>query len=458
MQLVVFTVHVAHLGPVIPHDNSIVLYYVKTGAKTMFRKCLVFLLIAAHVTACSGIKTVLPTPTMVPIPIPTKGEKTVTQSLVIASSSRVLTLTPTDDITSLPTTNATATVPARSCPDTWFDDPQHSTPPIFLMMFSALYAAYRYDASPDKPIFELRYIPTGGFAASFSQNQQLIAYHIQNERSSATELWLSDVTLCNPLIVYTDKGRQMSEPNSFTYFQWGPGDKTLIYRSSENEFPMLIYHLVDQSVEFWQGSCEDILYLEETHEVAVGCSHDGKYSYLHMDGRVTTATSIPKPTGDPVVAWSFSKEGDAAYITADAEVYLLQRSGQKIKLPLKGFSSIVSPWDPIPLQWSTNQNRLLVLSYDPQEKRCPAEKACWFVIDGDNGEITWWLKPEAIKKKVQWDEVDTMHPAALSPDGELLALQYYWVPIKTLMIVRLSDNDVLSEADIFSDQMVWPAR
>ena len=55
---------------------------------------------------------------------------------------------------------------------------------------------------------------------------------------------------------------------------------------------MLIYNLENHEIGFWVGVCEDILYLDETKEVVVGCSHDGGYSYLHPDGRMTSVISV----------------------------------------------------------------------------------------------------------------------------------------------------------------------
>lgn len=326
------------------------------------------------------------------------------------------------------------------------------------MMFSALYTAYRYDALPDRDLYELPSAPAKSFAVSFSQDQQLMAYYLPKKGSSPAELWISDVTMCNPVLIYKDYEGRIGETTSFAYFQWGPGDKTLIFRSVENEFPMLIYQMENQELEFWQGVCEDILYVGETDDVVVSCSHDEKFSYLHPDGKITTVPSPPKPTDDPVVFWSFSKEGDASYITSAQEVYLLRRSGQKLKLPFKGFT-LMSLWDPDPLHWATNRDRLLVLAYDPQEKRCPDERACWFVVDGMSGKILWWLKPETIEKgpQWQWENINTMHPASISPDGEILALQYYQLSLKFLLIIRLSTSEVLIEDNIFSDQMVWPS-
>jgi hypothetical protein len=412
----------------------------------------------SRVTNVTSINNLTVLPAQMTALIPTIEKTEPLPQVVTSTPLRTVDFTPTANAKPTSTTAATATMTPRPCPDPWFENPGLTTPPIFLLIFSGLYVAYSFDLPPDRNIFDLSLSPAQSFAASFSQNQQWIAYGLPNGRVPTTELWVSDVQLCNPIRFYADHSGpigEWSDWNSYAYFQWGPGDKTLIFRSSKDEFPMVIYRLEDQEVEFWQGVCEDILYLAETVEVVIGCSHDGGYSYLHPDGRITTVISIPKGTSDHVVAWSFSREGDAAYITSAQEVYLLRRNGQKIKLPLKGYKFML-PSDPVPFQWAAERNRLLVLAYDPQKKRCPPESACWFVVDGDRGKITWWLKPEQIDKPRPWDEINMEHPASLSPDGELLALQYYELSLKHLLLIRLSTNEVLTEDDIFSDRMAWP--
>lgn len=427
----------------------------KVGDEIMIKRCSVFLLVFAQLVSCSGAATVFPT--LIATQVPNKREIETTPIAFTPTPPQGGDFASTAIMTISPTTGVIASVTPASCPGPWFEISELSIPPIFLLVFGGLYTALRLDMPPDSLLFELPADPAKSYAASFSQDQKLIAYYLPQGKSSAGELWVSDVTLCHPTLIYTDDNGLINESSSYAYFQWGPGDKTVIFRSDESEFPMLIYQLENQQVELWQGVCEDILYLDKTNEVVVGCSHNEKYSYLHQDGRVTTADRIHEQAGATVVTWSFSKEGNAAYITSAHEVYLLQRNGKKIKLPLKGFTPF-NLWDPDPLHWAAEKNRLLVLAYDPAEGRCPPDRACWFVIDGQSGEIIWWLRPEITESQLYWNEIDTTHPAAISSDGELLALQYFQTSLKYLLIVRVSTSEVLTKADVYSDQMAWPRR
>ncbi len=423
----------------------------------MIKRYFAVFLIVVLLFSCSEETAILPTPT----------NTLATTKELSKATEKIVTLTPMLNqsstpikVTTVPSTmdaSLETQTPPHPCPDQWFKFLEPSPSPIFLLIWGSLYMAYRFDFPPDKSFFDLPIDPAKSFAVSFSQDQQSIAYFQNEETSKSAELWISDLTLCNPILVYRDQEGRIGDPSSFTYFQWGPGDKTLIFRSDENEFPLLVYNLENREIDFWHGSCEKVLHMVDVNELVIGCTHDEKYSYLYPDGRITTVASIPKQTGDPVLTWSFSRKGDSAYITSTKEVYLLRKSGQKTKLPLEGFTTAVAlGFDP--LHWSANSERLLVLAYDPLENRCPPDLACWFVVDGESGEIVWWLKPETIDEEKYWNEIDTIHPAALSPDGKLLAIQYYRDPGMTLSIIQLSTNEVISKNDVFSDLMAWPTH
>jgi hypothetical protein len=421
----------------------------------MLKKNLALLLAAFICCSCSTRPTVAPTKTNSFRTV--TDEPQATERLITPSPTINMTSTPTIGIKNTMSLDVTLEMTPHPCPDSWFNASRSPTPPIFLLIYveGRLYMAYRYDLPPDQSLYDLSPGPAKSYTVTYSQDQKLIAYFLPNEDTSNAEIWISDLPLCSPTLIFEDHDSRIGNPKSYTYFQWGPGDKSIILKSDENEFPMFVYSLYNHEVEFWQGVCDDIVHLDKTNEIVVGCSHDGKYSYLHPSGMISTVATNPKLDGNPVVAWSFSNGGDAAYITSTNEVYLLRGNGQKTKLPLEGYALINIPFGLDPLHWSANGERLLVLAYDPLENRCPRDLACWFVVDGESGEIVWWLKPETIDEEIYWDEINTMFPAALSPDGEQLAIQYYKVGMLT-SIIQISSDKVLIQDNVFSDQMAWP--
>ena len=85
----------------------------------------------------------------------------------------------------------------------------------------------------------------------------------------------------------------------------------------------------------------------------------------------------------------------------------------------------------------------------------PVEQACWFLIDPDNGEISWWLTEEIVEPILNWDGLYVSYEAALSPDNKWIVINMMNAPIRVMAIISLETNEPIVVGNFVVEKIYW---
>jgi hypothetical protein len=269
-------------------------------------------------------------------------------------------------------------------------------------------------------------------------------------------LWLSDLDLENPQLIYTDEDELYSDADYETALnlQWTADDLHLIWYT-ENDSPNLIYHLQTQTIELWPWKCDRIALSSRTNKLATWCiseQSDSQYSVIEWGGNIWYSDVPPtfelvrqeqiSLTSPPVWAWS-SDGNRLAYFNPSSQ------TGELIIANVQGIVELSFPnvawWQteavaesriylPAPLiRWSRDSSQLLVFAHDLTTNACPQYRdywsgsdelydiPCWQVMESQSGTVLWaWAELVNITSE-DGSETWQVWDAAISPSGKHLA-------------------------------------
>ena len=107
------------------------------------------------------------------------------------------------------------------------------------------------------------------------------------------------------------------------------------------------------------------------------------------------------------------------------------------------------------LQWSQDGRNVLVYGYGNPKSLCPQwmrekleDRPCWLVLDANTGKVVWSPAGEITGLDIPWEYLSLVHGAALSPDGNWLAMISFDIskPGRNiyLLIASLRENKVIA--------------
>ena len=310
-------------------------------------------------------------------------------------------------------------------------------------------------ASPGEGRNEISDVPSFGSPTnryepiSFSNHSDLMAYWIPKETGS--ELWISDLALTEQRLIYIDKEDHfINEFNNrisiVGNLDWSANDTQLfIVRLANGRFS-LRYDLNTNEISTWEFDCSTIALSPKTERVATWCpSTAGKpeYAVLEWDGNLWFSETSPSIAyAKERRLWNWSSDGQRiAYFDSQTTDQLFTVSDNQGEI-LYQTSYVVefdTAMDPIGnpeisldfIQWSQNNERILVLVNESPTKPCPnqggedsfeggRDVACWHILDADSGELVW-----NIGDFLATDSTDLyFYTQSLSASGRYLYLSY----------------------------------
>lgn len=402
-------------------------------------------------------------------------------SVPAATSTIVVTASPIGASPSPRNATSTASVSAT---------PQASSIPVTPTSAAAVRAAvYQYVCfTPDKCVYEslaansngayLRlflyssdepgraHFPDNLLSFAFAQFANQFAYWVGGAQG---QLWLADLDNRHPRLIFADKSGQYGHfrEGEGIALTWSPDDMHLIVEVSDHSAPDLIYHVQSGRLEAWPWNCDRVGVSPRSQRLAMWCSSDtdqSRFAIIEWGGEIWYSDQAP--TTEVVRAvkirpgfyrawmrpWSWSPDGrQLAYFDqtdTGGFLHIVDAAGQHLKVLPGGIQSLgqstfLYPED---LQWSQDGRHLLVNANGSVAHPCLSYPnglyltRCWQVLDSDTGAVLWTLgdSPNAIPDLTSWTPLH----AALSPDGNLVAMTLTNRPFDTGFVVNIETGQV----------------
>lgn len=320
--------------------------------------------------------------------------------------------------------------------------------------------------------------PGQGFAPSFSNYSQKIAYLVTNS-DGFIELWVADPNLCQVERVWEDTDQWLGDASEYrwdnqAYITWGPSDNTLIIVSRVNRPHIAVYSFSNDELYMWSGECNQIITNSDSDQWTTVCSFDDdgdfNYSILDVDGSIHMFSSLPDGNLISAIDWAFSPDQHQVVFSAqDHALFLGNSNGESVQLPISWDEDLVNgfrrDYNQKSLQWSLDGAHVLVFGYEASGKYCPIgvsvvtgenyEQPCWFLLDTQSGEIVWWLERELIEQVLPWDGLFTNYEAALSPDNRWIAMFVMHAPIRSAIIVSIESDQIIEIGNFVATKIYW---
>ena len=271
-------------------------------------------------------------------------------------------------------------------------------------------------------------------------------------------LWLSDLEIENPRLLYTDENQiYADDQNNTVKFNvlWTPDDLHLIW-SSYGDSSGYIYHFQNDTIEPWTWHCDRIAHSPETHRLATWCAPEeagGDFAIIEWGGEIWYSETPPdielvrqdesQPFLPPVWAWSSDGQTLAYFDPNDPEgnLYIIDSEGnEKLSFPNVAWwftDAVMESHMNLPgtlFQWAEDSNSLVIFAYSMIEDACPPYEnmwspvenshntPCWQLLDMQSGDVLWtWgglINIYTNSDSSTWQAWDI----AISPHGTRLAI------------------------------------
>jgi WD40 repeat protein len=320
--------------------------------------------------------------------------------------------------------------------------------------------------------------PEAAYALEFANYGPRVAYITLQEKAI---LWVSSPELTDVTMVWEDKIGWLSDfmpYQSLLDIKWGPGDNSLIVSLHGDNQRVVIYSFTSESAYSWEGSCDYLIQDVDGNIRSIGCKVQGEGTMteiyrLDWEGSVQQVSPESRTSLLPVYEWAFAPTGDkVAFVGDDYSASLWHVSGEKIPLPIQWSEGYIysmlfdDPFEAI--HWSTDGARLLIHGFDTERAYCPTVRdsltsnvtgtiSCWLIIEGNTGEVIWWLTEDIIQEKVGqlWDGTSLAHDACFSPDGNWIAMSYRESGVQKFFIISTETNELIMLGRHISRDIQW---
>lgn len=336
--------------------------------------------------------------------------------------------------------------------------------------------------------------PGDALLLTFANYTNKVAYWTGNEKG---QLWISDLELENPQLVYTDETQiyETNEDSLYSWFGngdliWSADDLHLIFDPKDETLPNLIYHLQNDSVEEWPWYCDRVALSPQTGRLATWCAaldDSSNFAVMEWGGEIWISSSPPKQnivrqTSERALLWEYiwawSSDGQqiAYFDPADTKGRLFIANSEGIQQELftgsawwlnSNTSNIGLPQHII--HWTPDGQRLLVYANELSPNACSeyifpfqedmaVELPCWHLLTAPDYSLIWSWNDFIVASKVpseltkHWRAVE----ASISPDGDYLALRMVLDDNKVSSgIARLPEKDVMILANSDFETFRW---
>jgi hypothetical protein len=307
-------------------------------------------------------------------------------------------------------------------------------------------------------------------------------------------IWIADLMNHNPKKItsfpYDYKGN--------IRLIWSPDDRYLLIDTNDPILPNMIYSINEGELEGWDYICDRMATSPRTKQISVWCisSNDSNdFAILEWGGTIWYSDQAPEneflrstSTDGQIneslnifslyndVGWS----SDGAYIAyfdpqdKNGTLTIARLTGEiQSQIPQKAYwlSDLFSNNNQLPgtpIQWSKNNEYILVYAMGDSNSPCPTpsveelkpfppqktNSACWQVLNSKTGVLIW--DTSRLEQNNQPDFKHTDSSMSISPDGEMVALASYingFDPV--FYVVDVRENNILLQAPFTVDKMRW---
>ncbi|MBN1668313.1 MAG: hypothetical protein JW862_14565 [Anaerolineales bacterium] len=327
--------------------------------------------------------------------------------------------------------------------------------------------------------------PSQAFSFAFSNYSEQSAYLVRNEQTGLIELWMADLDLCQIQRLWVDAATWFGDYSTLgetavLKVRWGPGDKSILITQPDSDH-VLIHSLSSGQDMLWSGACDRIVRSPISGRLALGClpgeagGEDGLV--VETDGSLQSE-AIQQDLLMQVLDWSFSPDSSRVSF-ANAEPYevnklkvnfyktgIMEQDGSFLELPITWTDWRMDDdfYDfynyKRTMQWARDGSKLLVVGLDRMldVDACPQDgRPCWFMLDAHSGAIQWYLTHKETEFSAEeWEEVEFLYEAALSPDGKWVAMFFDWrAPFKYFVAISLDTNQAIDLGGYNGLSLYW---
>jgi len=252
---------------------------------------------------------------------------------------------------------------------------------------------------------------------SFANFSDLIAY-----ADFQGNFWVADLAKRHPILIFSDQSYSMAEVSLI----WTPDDQHLILDFQDPGYQDMIFHLQTSQWEAWDYICDQLAISPRTGRLATWCISpmDNRFIVLEWGGEFWYSDLPPEQelfhaddVDDPrfgtfviyrYAGWSADGERIAYFDPHDATGTLfITDSHAAVQLQIPGKAYWLTDYykerdylPGIPLQWSRDGSRILLLGVGSAGELCPeyiidelertySNPGCWQVMDVSTGEMIW---------------------------------------------------------------------
>lgn len=233
---------------------------------------------------------------------------------------------------------------------------------------------------------------------------------------------------------------------------------------------LILYSFPQKAAFEVTGSCDHVAPAPGSDRLTAWCEFQqgasARYGYFDPDGGIIFTDQAPENRIE-VQEWSFSKDGARiAFSPRQGGVTYVNRQGHTKTLPISMLGSGRDLWFQPFLQWSEDENRLLVFAHNPDHcplKDDPVEGGLrqyegWLVVSTETGEVVWGpnQRTDEIQEVTGMSpEITYSHCVRLSPNGEWLVLCNDEGAIQNMVLVALDESRAVID---FSITNFWDFR
>jgi hypothetical protein len=319
------------------------------------------------------------------------------------------------------------------------------------------------------------------FRMSFANFLDLIAYvDVQGY------FWIADITTIPRLLVFSGK----DYPWDDVRINWTPDDRHLIVEFGHPDYQDQIFHLESGEWETWDSICDTVAHSPRTDRLAIWCYSSAKKAYTIFEWGGEVWTSVQPPEQVLFIAsppdrwdtfgsfllyrnagWSSGGEMIAYYDPEDATGALqivTLRGEEVLRVPEKAywltdFYKEGRSVPGIPLQWSLDSARLLLLGIGKPGQECPEfddedtvyrNPGCWQVLDLASGTVMWqatnlypWQEPTVLSMHFYTNPT-------ISGSGQYVAIDAPF-DIEPLFLWDVESGEMLNNLPYDIEKMRW---